>query len=35
MELVLRARQEYQQALQTAFVETDLAELNSWLAARR
>jgi serine/threonine-protein kinase len=34
MELVLRARQEYQQALKTTFVETDLAALDSWLATR-
>jgi tRNA A-37 threonylcarbamoyl transferase component Bud32/tetratricopeptide (TPR) repeat protein len=34
-ELVLRARQEYQQAVRTTFVDTDLAELDRWLAARR
>jgi hypothetical protein len=34
IELALRARQEYQQAPRTAFVESDLVELNHWLAAR-
>jgi tetratricopeptide (TPR) repeat protein len=34
MALVLRARQEYQQAPRTPFVDGDLAELNRWLAAR-
>jgi serine/threonine-protein kinase len=34
IELALRARHEYQQAPRTAFVESDLVELNHWLAAR-
>ncbi len=33
MALVLRARQEYQQAPRTTFVDGDLADLNRWLAA--
>jgi serine/threonine protein kinase/tetratricopeptide (TPR) repeat protein len=35
MALVLRARQEYQQAPRTTFVDVDLTELNRWLAARQ
>jgi len=34
MALVLRARQEYQQAVRTTFVDGDLTELNRWLASR-
>jgi tetratricopeptide (TPR) repeat protein len=34
LELVALARQEYEQAPKTTFVERDLAELNRWLAAR-
>jgi serine/threonine-protein kinase len=35
MELVARARGEYQQAPRTTFVEADLRELDRWLTARR
>jgi tetratricopeptide (TPR) repeat protein len=34
MALVLRARQEYQQAARTTFVDGDLTELSRWLASR-
>ena len=35
MELVIRARDEYQQAPRTTLVDADLSELNRWLTARR
>ena len=35
MELVIRARDEYQQAPRTTLVDADLSELNRWLVARR
>jgi tetratricopeptide (TPR) repeat protein len=35
LELVRRARHEYQQAPRTTFVDGDLAELNRWLTARQ
>ena len=35
MELVTRARAEYQKAPRTTFVEAELRELDRWLTARR
>ena len=35
MELVIRARDEYQRAPRTTLVDADLGELNRWLVARR